>query len=101
MDGLNFNLLDNKDVNWLERSFEEVEVLEALKDLNGNKAPGLDGFSIAFFQSCWDVVKANVMGTFHSFHEAGLFEQSLNATFIALIPKLVFLFFVFCFLFFR
>lgn len=92
MDGLNFNLLDNKDVNWLERSFEEVEVLEALKDMNGNKALRSDGFSIAFFQSCWDVVKANVMGTFH---KAGLFEQSLNATFIALIPKLVFFIFIF------
>ncbi len=32
-----------------------------MKDLNKDKALGLDGFSMAFFQSCWDAMKEDVM----------------------------------------
>jgi hypothetical protein len=46
-------------------------------------------FSMAFFQSCWDVIKVDVMKVFLEFHERGKFEKSLNATFISLIPKKV------------
>ncbi|XP_059664285.1 uncharacterized protein LOC132310063 [Cornus florida] len=40
-----------------------------------------------FLLECWEVVKGEVMGTFHAFHSRGSFEKSLNATFIAFIPK--------------
>ena len=55
--------------------------------MDGDTSLGLDGFPIAFFQLCWVVVKDDLMHVFHNFHEHGLFEKSLNATFIALIPK--------------
>ena len=42
---------------------------------------------MAFWQFCWDIVKFEVMGLFSEFHHLGLFERSLNATFIVLIPK--------------
>jgi poly(3-hydroxyalkanoate) synthetase len=42
---------------------------------------------MTFFQTCWDVIKTNIMGVFHDFHACNKFERSLNATFIALIPK--------------
>jgi hypothetical protein len=44
------------------RSFEESEVLEVVNGMNSEKAPGPDSFTMAFFQVCWDVIKANVMG---------------------------------------
>jgi hypothetical protein len=71
----------------LERDFEESEVCEVVKTLNDDKAWGLDGFSLAFFQACWEVLKEDVMNVFLEFHVQGTFERSLNATFIALIPK--------------
>jgi len=43
----------------LELPFEEREVLEVVKGLNCDKAPGPDGFSLAFFQDCWDVIKTD------------------------------------------
>jgi hypothetical protein len=58
-----------------------------VKALNSDKASSLDGFSMAFFQACWDVLKDDTMKVFHDFHAKGNFERSLNATFIALIPK--------------
>lgn len=32
-----------------------------------DKAPGPDGFTMAFFQRSWDFIKAEVMGTSQSF----------------------------------
>jgi hypothetical protein len=60
-----------------------------VKTLNGDKTSGLDGFSLAFFQSCWEVLKEDVMNVFHEFHARGKFERSFNTSFIALIPKKV------------
>lgn len=51
------------------------------------KAPGLDGFSMVFFQSCWDVLKEDLMKVFLEFFLVGKLEENLNTTFIALIPK--------------
>ncbi len=71
----------------LERKFEKDEILHVLQFANGDKAPGPDGFTMAFFQQCWSVVEADVVAVFDEFHEFCSFEKSLNATFLALIPK--------------
>jgi hypothetical protein len=42
---------------------------------------------LLFFRSCWAIVKDDLMHIFHNFHEHEMFEKSLNATFIAVIPK--------------
>ena len=58
-----------------------------VKDFEGDKAPGPNGFPMAFFQACWDVIKLDLMEVFQFFFERGQFEKSLNATFISLILK--------------
>ena len=63
------------------------EVFIALSDLNGDKAPGPDGFTIAFWQFSWDIVKNDVMRMFTDFFETGKFVKNLNTTFLVLIPK--------------
>lgn len=55
----------------------------------GQKAPGPDGFSMAFFIHYWEVIKVEVMAVIQNFYDQGYFEKSFNATFIALIPKKV------------
>jgi hypothetical protein len=62
-------------------------VLKVVKAMNGDKAPGLDSFSITFFQACWVVLKEDIMKVVCNFHASGKFERSLDATFIALIMK--------------
>jgi hypothetical protein len=71
----------------LERPFEEEEVFMVVKALNCDKALGPDGFTTGFFQACWEVLKIDIMNVFHDLHARGMLEKSLNATFIALIPK--------------
>ena len=42
---------------------------------------------MAFWQSCWDFVKEEILEMFKEFHEQGSFLKSLNNTFLVLIPK--------------
>lgn len=55
--------------------------------MSGDKAPGPDGFTMAFFQHCWDVMKKDVMEVFYFFYDNKCFEKSFNASFFTLIPK--------------
>ena len=55
--------------------------------MEGDKASGPNGFIMAFFQKCWNVVEKDVMTLFDHFHRSLEFERSLNASFLALIPK--------------
>lgn len=61
--------------------------MAALRSLSGDKTPGPDGFSMAFFQHCWEVIKEDVMEVFYYFHAKVCFGRSFSATFIALISK--------------
>ena len=71
----------------LEIPFSMEEMSSTLSVLNGDKAPGPDGLTVAFWQLCWDIVRDDVMRMFRDFHETGKFVRSLNATFIVMIPK--------------
>jgi hypothetical protein len=88
VDNLEFEVLSVEEVTGLEEPFEEREVREVIKGMNRDKAPGPDGFSLAFFQNCWEVVKGDFMAVFADFHSQGKFVKSINSTFIALIPKI-------------
>ena len=71
----------------LEEMFSMEEVYLAISELNGDKALGPDGFSIAFWQFCWEFVKDEIMGFFKDFFEMGEFVRSLNPTFMVLVQK--------------
>ena len=87
--GVEFKSLEAADSQHLERQFSEEEVVAALHQISGEKAPGPDGFTLAFFQQCWEVVKVEVLNTIQEFYEHEEFERSLNSTFVVLIPKKV------------
>jgi hypothetical protein len=44
LDGLSFSSIGVEEATWLERVFEESEVVEMVRALNGGTAPGPDGF---------------------------------------------------------
>jgi retron-type reverse transcriptase len=69
--------------------FSEDEVKEALEDMHADKAPGpYIKISIAFFRSCWDVVKADLMAVINAFSEllASNFHI-INTANVVLLPK--------------
>ncbi|RVX10471.1 Transposon TX1 uncharacterized 149 kDa protein [Vitis vinifera] len=72
LSGLQCETLENMDACALEVSFTEEGVFGALLGCNGDKAPGPDGFSMAFWQFAWDFVKDDVMSFFRDFYEYDL-----------------------------
>ena len=87
VEGLEFDQIEGLEREWLERRFEKEEILRVVKELEGDKAPSLDGFSMAFYHHCWRVVEIDVLAMFEEFFQHSKFEKSPNATFMALIPK--------------
>jgi hypothetical protein len=88
LDNLEFDRLNGEEAASLEYPFEEKEVREVIKGMDRDKAPGPDGFSMAFFQDCWEVIKEDVMAVFEEFYTRGKFVKCINSTFISLIPKI-------------
>ena len=87
IEGLQFKQLSSREADGLEVPFSVEEIHSALMEMGGDKALGPDGFSVAFWQECWDFVKEEVVEMFKEFFEHGSFAKSLNTTFLVLIPK--------------
>ena len=67
INGLEFDCLDETERLSLEREFEKEDILEALKEAEGDKELGPDGFTMAFFKKCYSVVERDVMAFFTDF----------------------------------
>ncbi|RVW23310.1 putative ribonuclease H protein [Vitis vinifera] len=87
VEGLHFQCLSSSEAENLEVQFSEEEIQAALMGMNGDKAPGPDGFTIAFWQSSWGLVKEEIMDLFREFYNQRSFANGLNSTFLVLIPK--------------
>lgn len=55
VDELHFPTLDTEEKIWLDKYFEREKIAHALKEMKGDKAPGLDSFAMAFFQRYFSV----------------------------------------------
>jgi hypothetical protein len=49
---ISFLSIDDEERIWMEQEFEESEVWEVVRNFKGDKAPGPDCFTMAFFQKC-------------------------------------------------
>ncbi|RVW21954.1 putative mitochondrial protein [Vitis vinifera] len=87
IEGLQLKSLNHAEAEGLEQPFTEAEIHLALMGMNGDKAPGPDGFTVAFWQFCWEFVKEEIVDVFKEFYEDKSFAKSLNSTFLVLIPK--------------
>jgi len=67
--------------------FTKSEVRDAVFQMEHNKAPGPDGFSVEFYQVFWRVIKDDLLPIFSELHRETLDLYSLNFGIITLIPK--------------
>jgi hypothetical protein len=72
----------------LDSPFTEKEVLETIKGLPSDKAPGPDGFTGLFYKVCWNIVKSDIMAVVSAVwcRRFGNFWK-LNTAFITMVPK--------------
>lgn len=69
-----FDILDNiaEEINEekneaLLRAPDEIEVKEAIFALSGENASGLDGFTGIFYQTCWKIIKNDLIVVVQAF----------------------------------
>lgn len=80
-------IITPEDEIWLQMSFNEEEIVESIKWCTIDKAPGPDVSLINFYLTFWDLVKEVILGTMQYFYDHKVFDRSMNATYVALIPK--------------
>ena len=66
-------------------SLEELE--EVVFGMPKEKAPGLDGFLVEFFQEFWDITNHDFLEVVKESYYSKQLLRALNSTFLTLIPK--------------
>jgi len=75
------------DLSSLEVPFSNQEIDEVVKNLPLDKSPGPDGFNNEFLKKCWFLIKHDFYKLCSAFFSEEVCLQSINASFITLIPK--------------
>lgn len=73
-----FACLDMSVASSLEFPFTKFEIFEALREFDGDKAPGPDGLSFNFVKSYWHILKADMLVIFQAFRSFGVIGDSHN-----------------------
>ncbi|RVX10571.1 putative ribonuclease H protein [Vitis vinifera] len=61
VEGLDWSPISGESAFRLESPFTEEEIFKAIFQMDRDKAPGPDGFTIAVFQDCWKVIKEDLV----------------------------------------
>ncbi|RVW89836.1 LINE-1 retrotransposable element ORF2 protein [Vitis vinifera] len=61
VEGLDWSPISGESASRLESPFTEEEIYKAIFQMDRDKAPGPDGFTIAVFQDCWEVIKEDLI----------------------------------------
>ncbi|RVW91061.1 Transposon TX1 uncharacterized 149 kDa protein [Vitis vinifera] len=87
VEGIDWSPILEESASRLDSPFAEIEIFNAIFQLDRDKTPGLDGFTIAVFQDYWDVIKEDLVRVFAEFHNSRIINQNTNTSFIVLLPK--------------
>ncbi|KAL4304475.1 hypothetical protein GQ457_10G002790 [Hibiscus cannabinus] len=63
------------------------EIKDVIFAMNGNKAPGSDGYSARFFQASWSIVGEEFLRAVQFFFSNCYLPDAFNSTIITLVPK--------------
>lgn len=63
------------------------EIKAALFEIDDNKAPGTDGFNVAFFKRTWIIVQSDVYQAVQEFFKYNMMLKAANNIVVTLVPK--------------
>lgn len=87
LEGIEWCPITEGKARWLERPLEEGEVKKVVFESRKDKSPGPEGFSLALYQQCWDILKEDVMKVVEDFHRSRIINTITNETYIFLLLK--------------
>ncbi|GJY47212.1 RNA-directed DNA polymerase, eukaryota, reverse transcriptase zinc-binding domain protein [Tanacetum coccineum] len=76
-----------EEIDMMSRDVSDVEVENAMFDIEDSKAPGPDGFTARFYKSAWCIIGKDVCHAVKEFFQKGKLLGEINATLITLVPK--------------
>ena len=79
--------IDPQTFHELERPSTQEEIDDVVKNFPNDKSPGPDGFNNEFIKACWDIIKEDTAALIMAFHAGTVNLESINTSFITLIPK--------------
>jgi hypothetical protein len=81
------NIVSEHDNSQLVKEIIEEEIAKAVWDMDPDKAPGPDGFSIRFYHFYWSIIKRDLKKMLNYMLQKQKLGGATNSTFLALIPK--------------
>jgi len=81
-------LVSEEDNHCLLRLPLREEIKGAVFDLNGDGAPGPDGFGGHFYHTFWDIIEVDVIQSVQEFFMTGVLPPNINSNMLVLIPKI-------------
>lgn len=79
--------LDHALFESLETPFIDQEINDVVKELPNDKSSGPDGFNNEFYKACWGIIGSDIRQLVHDFHAGNINLESINSSYITLIPK--------------
>jgi hypothetical protein len=79
--------LSSSQITSLDNQINDDEIQKVFFSLKDNKAPRPDDFNIGFFKEAWSIIGQDTLAVVWSFFNSGRLLKQVNATTIALIPK--------------
>ncbi|CAL4162002.1 unnamed protein product, partial [Meganyctiphanes norvegica] len=79
--------ISNNISNVLDREVDNDEIYQAIKKLNANKSPGLDGIPNEFYLKYWDIIGNDVSEVIKNITSGTLLQGKQKNALITLIPK--------------
>jgi hypothetical protein len=80
-------VISEEDNQFITQPIEEAKVFTTIWSLGLDKAPGLDGFPISFYQHFWDLIKQDLLRMLQYSHRSLRLGGNTNSSFLALVPK--------------
>lgn len=80
-------LIQDLDLSWLDNPFSKEEFDSIISELPNNKSPGPDGFNGEFLKKFWNLIAADFYELCEGFFERDICVQSINTSYITLIPE--------------
>lgn len=82
--------IEQLDLSALDLPFTEEEIWWVIKELKPDKAPGPDGFTAAFYQTAWHIIKGDILAAFNAFYTVDRRQfRCVNGALLTLLPKIL------------
>ena len=79
--------LTEQEQKLLEIEVSQLEIFQAVKDMNLNKTPGIDGIPVEFYVQYWNIIKHEFTEMIKNIVKGTLLNDNQRKAIITLIPK--------------